>query len=749
MHAGTVILLVAAAIAVLLLWQFRTHWIYLCRISLLGLLFLALLPISAVSIARGLLIGVFDLDAAGSFAVGFLLFFVAWAIVATSELVLQLADARLGVKVPPFGNGVYILRAVLIILACAINFVVVVTATEGPRFEVACGLALGFAAAIILFVIIQIWEARANRLLDFSKGRTPRLLLRWIWLQLFKPRVKRPSSVTTPDGGFDIEIGRQKIVVPRWLGRGYLHQTQRGASLLPDHLRATLALLVFGAIYVFFGVLEITLPALSYLLLLLVIFIWLVSGLSFFLDSYRIPTLVPIIALVWLSSRFQNSDHFYRVWPISPVPEFDTGSGEVLAQAADDKQPVVLIAAAGGGIQAAAWTARVLTGLEEILDEMKPGAFARSIRVFSGVSGGSVGIMFYVHATYPLKATGPAAVERRQKIVEVAEASSLSQAVRGLAYSDLWRAIFPPFVTDIYDDRSERLEQAWIDNDVQQFHWADETSLGNATLSQWRRDLANHKRPAIIFNATVVETGQRFTISTVRFGVRDLAQGQSDFTDSCPDIDISIPTSVRLSATFPVVSPAARPALARNATSKERTETGRRVPNLHLVDGGYFDNSGLVALSNWLDSALQDLMQKEPRKVPEKILVIQILPFPEPASENAKAPAGHFLEILSPLQTLMSVRQQVQTGLTQRDFAFVSTRWKLEAFNPDSPARIRPIEIQLVNIVYQGDEDERNTPLSWHLRKGEQDAIEKSWDRFKSNSNLEVIKKFFAEDPVH
>jgi hypothetical protein len=84
MNTGIVVLLVAVAITIVLLWQFRTHWIYLCRVSLLGLLFLGLLPILAVSVARSLLIGAFDLDPMGSVVVGFLLFFVAWAIIATS-----------------------------------------------------------------------------------------------------------------------------------------------------------------------------------------------------------------------------------------------------------------------------------------------------------------------------------------------------------------------------------------------------------------------------------------------------------------------------------------------------------------------------------------------------------------------------------------------------------------------------------------------------------------------------------------
>src|SRR5438094_521060 len=50
---------------------------------------------------------------------------------------------------------------------------------------------------------------------------------------------------------------------------------------------------------------------------------------------------------------------------------------------------VVVVASAGGGIQAAAWTARVLTGLQHELPE-----FANSIAALSGVSGGAVGTMF-------------------------------------------------------------------------------------------------------------------------------------------------------------------------------------------------------------------------------------------------------------------------------------------------------------------------------------------------------------------
>jgi hypothetical protein len=57
-----------------------------------------------------------------------------------------------------------------------------------------------------------------------------------------------------------------------------------------------------------------------------------------------------------------RSDHYFRIKsPLGPeIP--GTSPGEVLARAQEDENPIVLIASAGGGIQAAAWTARVLTG---------------------------------------------------------------------------------------------------------------------------------------------------------------------------------------------------------------------------------------------------------------------------------------------------------------------------------------------------------------------------------------------------
>ena len=68
--------------------------------------------------------------------------------------------------------------------------------------------------------------------------------------------------------------------------------------------------------------------------------------------------------------------------------------------------------------------------------------------------------------------------------------------------------------------------------------------------------------------------------------------------------DIRIATAARLSASFPYVSPAARPTSDSDSALTDG-EPGRYT-RTHVVDGGYFDNSGLCALTEWLQEGLTE-----------------------------------------------------------------------------------------------------------------------------------------------
>jgi hypothetical protein len=60
---------------------------------------------------------------------------------------------------------------------------------------------------------------------------------------------------------------------------------------------------------------------------------------------------------------------FYRIHKVSDEKDVyvePTDPGSILAGTNENDDRIILVAAGGGGIQASAWTARVLTGLEEI-----------------------------------------------------------------------------------------------------------------------------------------------------------------------------------------------------------------------------------------------------------------------------------------------------------------------------------------------------------------------------------------------
>ena len=191
--------------------------------------------------------------------------------------------------------------------------------------------------------------------------------------------------------------GRSPVNGPRYAGFAATFSTR---FCRPQHIFAAAAFIFFALISVW--VYKSLLPPICYVLLLVTVLIWLVSGLTFFFDAYRVPVLVPLVLFLWLCSLDPRSDHYFRIKSPLGTEIPGTSPGEVLARAQEDENPIVLIASAGGGIQAAAWTARVLTGLEEEVNEVAPGAFPKSIRCLSGVSGGSTGIMYDVQATYPL-----------------------------------------------------------------------------------------------------------------------------------------------------------------------------------------------------------------------------------------------------------------------------------------------------------------------------------------------------------
>jgi hypothetical protein len=457
------------------------------------------------------------------------------------------------------------------------------------------------------------------------------------------------------------------------------------------------------------------------------------------------------------------------------------------------------VAIAGGGIQSAAWSTRVLTGLEQVTIEAKDvpefrGAlpdFAGSVQCLSGVSGGSTGAMFFV-AGYgenglPAPRPNPPAAPEINRgilkgIVAAAEASSLGQAVWGLTYPDARRAWLPFFLRHSFRDRAEKMEIKWAFNAGQNMGSLGE-ALKTRSLAEWQTDVIEGKRPAIIFNGTMVESGERISFSTAP--VRDPYLGQREFvsagtrenaptdTQLYPGADLRITTAARLSAGFPVVSPAARPCLARdrdaiNGSLNPAGNSAEIVPGgdglQHVVDGGYYENTGLGALVEWLDNGLTELARTKTRYWPRSVLIIQLDGFPTPSAESPTEPPapqnatdrGTIFQIASPLDALYNVRGAGHTASAQTAFNMLQKRWLLSGPQTGNPAsetaEPQPVcEIEIVRftipVLAASDNAKRqwwepgwigaksdSPPLSWHLRECEKQGVEMGWETFRAEA---------------
>ena len=195
---------------------------------------------------------------------------------------------------------------------------------------------------------------------------------------------------------------------------------------------------------------------------------WALAGISFFLDRYRVPLFTSVIGLVLLSGSCKHTDHVVR---LKPAPDHALASpGEILS--AFPRHPLV-VAAAGGGIQAGAWAARALQGIDEALGRSAPAAFRDRLALVTGVSGGSMGAMYY-GAYRDLDVA---------KATEQSMAPSLDEVASALIGPDLLRAFWIP----VSHGRGAALERSWASRLPGRFEPGDAWCVGGQGEALRRR----------------------------------------------------------------------------------------------------------------------------------------------------------------------------------------------------------------------------------------------------------------------
>jgi hypothetical protein len=547
------------------------------------------------------------------------------------------------------------------------------------------------------------------------------------------------------------------------------------------------------------------LPALFYLLLILLLAGSFLAGLSFLLDYYRVPTLVVLLLLSLASYGLFRVDHFYEVAQPSSAAA-PAAPAEVTAAVAKRRfaaavprtgerkdrptRTMVVVTAAGGGIQAAAWTAEVLAKLDERYGEN----FTRSVALVSSVSGGSVGTMFYATSGSWTKPGPPFDADARELLLKASRSSCLEATGWGLAYPDLMRLAFPPAVDQGQVDRGWAIERAWG-------RWPSrlaKPTVDEERLRDWSGPMASGDMPLIAFNATVVETGQRMVISPVLGpGTGNVATQPEQFLQlyTGPNVNPRVTTAARLSATFPYVSPISRPFRpdADADTAKD----------YHLADGGYADNEGMSTVISWLGQVLATYGKKDRKEWNfDRILVIRIVPFPVSDLAQARADKGWLYAFLGPIETMKNVRTASQAERNSALLELLSNAADAGTAPPDqhdvrlsrdlANARANQAHAQGVISLHQAaagaadadhveEEKERknaaelslrlqadaeitwtafvypvaDAPLSWKLTQKYQDAIDTGWnllcakngDKYPPNglneSPLKTVDRFF------
>jgi len=368
----------------------------------------------------------------------------------------------------------------------------------------------------------------------------------------------------------------------------------------------------------------------------------------------------------------------------------------------------VVVSAQGGGIQAEAWAARVLVGLQRRI----PG-FAQSLKLISGASGGAVGSMFFVQGLYC--SNGSLDGHDEQTIVDASRASGLRAVGWGIVHPDLTRLILPLFPFGHRTDRGWALEESWAAQMEDKFKCNQDRAT---TLADWKKSVAKHELPAMIFNATFVDTGGPLLIGTVSPGDLDGASAVDVFATPgsvFKGLNLKMVTAARLASTFPYVTP-----VSRIDEKSDQRCNGRCAA--HIADGGYFDNFGISSAVRWtrhlLEASCPPNHDKTQRCFTGHVTFIEILPFPEQKTPIDK---GWSAEILGPPLTILRARGSTQSQGADLELDQLqkssNTTLATVKFRFDCPS---PTNRDATESVYQ-------PPLSWLLSPSEQEHIDETW----------------------
>tara|TARA_Y100000815_G_C13347458_1_gene502650 strand:+ start:18 stop:2660 length:2643 start_codon:yes stop_codon:yes gene_type:complete len=297
--------------------------------------------------------------------------------------------------------------------------------------------------------------------------------------------------------------------------------------------------------------------------------------------KYYVPLLVLIIVglFTWSASRPNYLHQLSMVVQKQPLLDFAEAKN-ISTQGEDPwKKNYFFVGSYGGGLKANLWNLLLFNELEI---ETKNEFMDRTL-VMSGVSGGAVGIGNYASLVYEQQGDTSKIKER---IIKIGESNVLSTELTYLLGYD-WLREYLPFTCFQGKDRN---------NESMKTH-AKNTGMGDryntiAFSDYWRqiRDFRKGKFPALIMNPTRVG-GSQGVATTVRFSDSTFAGADriTDFEGEYAGKTLTYFGAVSTTNRFPFFSP-----------------TAKIVTKGSYLDGGYFENSGLLSALEAYDALDED-----------------------------------------------------------------------------------------------------------------------------------------------
>jgi hypothetical protein len=703
--------------------------------------------------------------------------------------------------------------AVIIVILRATNQPLLSWQGSFARFYPAAGLLIGWLLSYILMHVVAAFVRAGNptyEVLPWHPGAfIPSYLRRFRFTGVMVDWVAARLSRLA-------QFARWLLSKPTpWFVRDRVFEISAdGTRLLkPDHFFAAVSavsvLIVYTLIYWFFkpaGKLDLfldqvlpasirwvraleSLPPAGFIYALLFPLIWIISALWAWLGHYRLALYLAVglsLALTLLATYLGKPVHTYDVIAMGEANSLAPQT-ILTPPGGQPRRNAIIVAASGGGILAAGWTAQVLTQLHAAYPE-----FARELRLISSVSGGSVGAAHYVNSVSDISRLKDAAAREAalRDVAEDAMRSSLAATAYGVAFPDFKRAIFP-FVVDEEFDRARLLEADWrsIGNcrrqaarpmpaqfDFREFcrNLPQEEQKKPVWFSDWRKQIEDGDKPAVIFNATVMETGQRVAITplaTLQSGWagsvpepprHNQAYTLSEFLSAtgqgalqpdpsqkaigpaadkhqaraaaCADpaykhgYDIDVWTAARLSATFSYVSPAARAACYDHGNKSRSSSQADSPGRLHLIDGGYHDNYGVASALDWLSAAIK--AHGNNRLPVSRIALVEIRAQPDIPSEAAQNEWSSAW--LGPFWGLLN-----SWGYAQMSSNDASVNQLITRFQADLKRSGSGVEFESFVFVRKDP-----GPLSWHLSEDQKNEVRKSWGSGTNPATLDRLLKF-------